>query len=479
MGIERDRRERMIDRAVVAAYAVIAMCATLLHEPWLDEAQHWCLARDSASLADLWRNTAIEGHPPLWHWTLWCVTRCTHDMDAMRALHVMIAIAAVALLVLRSPLPAAVRWLLPFGYFFAYEYAAIARNYAPGVLLLFAVCALRDDRRWWWRTLLLSALALTHLWGTVAVVAWCITRTGHVDLRARFIGPSRVLLVLPAVVLALWRIAPHGASPFGIRWHGLLTLDRMGATLMQLGQAWQPVPDWQATHPWNTQLMIPDHRLSLAWLGLLVTIAAWRAVPRQHGARAFFVCCGLGLTAFPWLTDLRGIRYTGTVVVAWIAAIWLGGGRLEKRAEFFSIVVLAFQVIGAGVILLVESRRDFSAGEELARAIAGSGHVRAPIVETRYTAGPVISALLDRQLVYPTVGATGSWCDWSRSPFMPEAQALRQAARMADADAFILLSAEAPRPTDFPGFALEPIHCVDDGMIPQENGCATFVRRTP
>jgi hypothetical protein len=35
------------------------------HEMWRNELQAWLLARDSDSLAELWRNTRYEEHPLL------------------------------------------------------------------------------------------------------------------------------------------------------------------------------------------------------------------------------------------------------------------------------------------------------------------------------------------------------------------------------------------------------------------------------
>src|SRR5207302_6171201 len=110
------------------------------HPMWLDEAQAWCVARDAHSLRELFWNMRYDGHPALWYLCLFGVTRLTHNPVAMQILHVTIATMTVALIAWRSPFAPFERWLLAFGYLFAFEYAVISRGYAVGVFLVFMIC---------------------------------------------------------------------------------------------------------------------------------------------------------------------------------------------------------------------------------------------------------------------------------------------------------------------------------------------------
>src|SRR5438874_10731498 len=90
----------------------------------------------------------------------------------MQVLHLAIAAATVALIAWRSPFVPLERWLLAFGYLFAFEYAVISRGYALGVLLLVLVChwSSRTDKQLWWIALALCALANTSVYGTMLAI---------------------------------------------------------------------------------------------------------------------------------------------------------------------------------------------------------------------------------------------------------------------------------------------------------------------
>ena len=478
---DRSPGERAVDLLVLLLSAAMVAYATIVHEPWLDEAQHWCLARDSSTLADLWRNTAGEGHPPLWHWTLWLITRFTTDLRAMHDVHALMAIGSIGLLVFASPLPRWVRWLAPFGYFLAYEYAAIARNYTPAVLLLFVVCALHRDRKWWWRIVALALLALTHYWGLVAACAYLVAGTLSVtNDRGRMEG-TQFLLFLPFALLSAIRIWPAAGSPYGIDSEGLFSGQRLGSTLVQLGQAWWPWANGAADHPWNGHLLLPAYPIALAAAGVILSALAYFTLPRHRGAQVFFILTMAGVLLFPWLTGDRGIRYTGPVLIAWLAAQWMAAGDpiqpIRRRLDLKTAGLLVIQVIGTAIMLPVEFDRAFSNGRALVQAVRANGLGDLPVVEARYTAGPVISALIGRPVYYPTMGHEGSWCRWSRTPFTTEDEALAGGMAGFPADRSVLFTSHPVPASAFPGAKLSPIACANGGMIDHEDGCATLVER--
>src|SRR5688572_21418326 len=115
------------------------------HEIWLDEAHHWLLAKDSDSFGELFRNMQYEGHPPLWNILLFGVSRVTDSFVGMQILHLLFAGGTVFLILRYAPLPFWVKVLLPFTYFFGFEYAIIARNYAPAVFFIILACAWSQD----------------------------------------------------------------------------------------------------------------------------------------------------------------------------------------------------------------------------------------------------------------------------------------------------------------------------------------------
>ena len=115
---------------VTTLFAGISLVGILFHEIWLDEAHHWLLARDSASLSELWAVSRYEGHPIFWNVILFIITRFTSDPVWMQLVHWLISVTVVFFVMRFSPLPALWNILFVFGYFILYEYTVISRNYS-------------------------------------------------------------------------------------------------------------------------------------------------------------------------------------------------------------------------------------------------------------------------------------------------------------------------------------------------------------
>src|ERR1700689_24933 len=110
------------------------------HELWGDELQAWNIAKGSCSFFDVIHNTRYEGHPPVWYIILWIISKFTHNLIYVQVVHLLIAILIIFIILFYSPLPTITKILLPFGYYFLFEYAMLSRNYAVGVLAAFLIC---------------------------------------------------------------------------------------------------------------------------------------------------------------------------------------------------------------------------------------------------------------------------------------------------------------------------------------------------
>ena len=58
---------------------------------WRDEIQAWLLVRDSADIFSLSQNLKYEGHPGLWHYLLFPLTRIFNDPFYMQVLNLIIS----------------------------------------------------------------------------------------------------------------------------------------------------------------------------------------------------------------------------------------------------------------------------------------------------------------------------------------------------------------------------------------------------
>src|SRR5690606_2393756 len=118
-------------------YLAVLAVATMNHELWGDELHSWNIAGASAGYGDLIANSRYEGHPPVWYTILWLPARFGHQLFYLQCIQFCIAGAAVYVLMFRSAFPTILKILVPFGYYFLFEYGVLSRNYAIALLFAF------------------------------------------------------------------------------------------------------------------------------------------------------------------------------------------------------------------------------------------------------------------------------------------------------------------------------------------------------
>ena len=201
---------------VLIAYAVMVGYTAMHHEPWMDEAQAWLIARD-CDLGTLFSEVLrYEGHPALWYLILKAAIFFGLPYEGICLFSGAIATAGVAVLLVKSPFP---KWLsasLPFTFFLGYQYAVVARSYVLLPLLLFIIAVLARSK-WdrpirWAVLLLLLANVSSHSFliasGIMFVyVVGCLLRWPRWDARMRWRHLAAVALYTVgalAVVVMLW-----------------------------------------------------------------------------------------------------------------------------------------------------------------------------------------------------------------------------------------------------------------------------------
>ena len=93
------KNQALIENSIIIAFIFFGLVGILHHEIWRDEFQAWLLARDSASLIELFQNMRYEGHPGLWHLCLYGLTRITHNPLIMQIFHLSVSVFIVSLIV--------------------------------------------------------------------------------------------------------------------------------------------------------------------------------------------------------------------------------------------------------------------------------------------------------------------------------------------------------------------------------------------
>ena len=207
--------------AVTAVFAVLSASVIFFHEPWLDEAQSWLIARDASYHDILLTLPHIEGHVPFW----WLILSIPAKLGVpyeigLKTVNILIGAAACAVFEFKSPFPNAFKIAFPFTYFFFYQYGIITRPYMLLVLALFLAAVTFRNRTSSPVPHLLSLILLClsdtfgiGIAGGIAV-AWTISVIAGIARKDKANVSSNVkqALCLTALLLSaifiLWNIMP-------------------------------------------------------------------------------------------------------------------------------------------------------------------------------------------------------------------------------------------------------------------------------
>jgi len=402
------RNERLLLWAVFAAYLLLLLVALAKHELWGDEIHSWNIARSSTGLLDLLHNSRYEGHPPLWYVVLFTITRFTHEPESMKIAQAVFAVAMVYLVLFRSPFPVFIRALIPFGYYFAFEYGALSRNYAIALVLAFLLAWLllnRPRQQKVWFYVLVFLLANTHLLGLLLALSFCAydaweERSGPKGWRGALM-PLAIggLLCLPAAL----QIAPPGDSQLNLRFWLDIWTDRQWDIIAQAPlKAFVPMPETNELHFWNTNTLL--RRILEGESGMAVVrgcavllLAVWFFLLRKVRGSVVFMATNVLLTAaVAFIFPLTSARYVGFIWVGFLIASWLylRERPLGRAHQLFLSVVLIIHVIAGAFALNRDHTQPFSNASKVrelyAQVPAGA------MVVTDYWCLNNLSAFLDR-----------------------------------------------------------------------------------
>lgn len=408
--------ERRLTVLVFLLYAVIVTWSTCMHGMWLDELQPWCVARDSGSLLDLYRNTRHEFHPPVWYVLLHFLTRFTSDPSSMQAMHLMIALGVAAVVLWRAPFPLWWRAGIVFGYFFLFEYSVMARNYGLATLgLLLAVGSWKNHGPGWRWALALSLAALSHLWGTVMAVALLLGVLSTLR-RERRIGPA--LLVMVACGTAIFWAWPASDAPRLSVLDELHLPNALARICTSTTQGLLPWPNLRNDPVWNHNVIHDNSRLASLLLGLVLIALLWWSTPRATSARVFFWSAYAGCLVLPILGGAYEVRHYGPLWIGWLILQW-GCPPLEQRAKHLTSGLLVAQMIG-GVLALTMTlvAPPLSGSHRLPSMVKAAGADGLPVILDAYTASPSVAGYLQQPVLRTLDGTLGSFCDGSLAPYL-------------------------------------------------------------
>lgn len=316
-------------------YVIVAAFAIARHELSGDEIHSWNITKASGSISDLINNTRYEGHPPVWYLILWSISKFTHNLAFVQVAQLIIASSVVFIVLFYSPFPLITRVLIPFGYYFLFEYGILSRNYAIGVLPAFCVCyILQKDFKY----KLLLYYALLFFMSNTHLLALVLAGSLHFYfLLLNFEKKKKVSKLFPHILLgtlvflpALYFIFPPSDSGLTVR----ILISRfdnhyLGIIANAPLRTFIPIPAWWEYNFWNTQFLLALQAKNsvLRPLTLLLSLGilgvVWLVLKDSKKSLSLFVV-NLFLTfivavIFPLTTQ----RYIGFIYIGFIAAYWL------------------------------------------------------------------------------------------------------------------------------------------------------------
>jgi len=453
---------------LILLFVVLSSVGIFHHELWRDETQSWLLARDSPSLGALFRNAHYEGHPLLWHYCLYGISRISRSVMGMQIFNLLLSIGSVWLIVKKSPFSLLQRSLLIFGYFTLYEYTLLSRSYGLGVFLTFLYCALycehRGLLRWqaWLLTLTLVLLANTSILGLVMSAVLAIALYYRLSIAPKLLIRKSIgahfFVLFAAWAASAFQIGRSLLNPMGIEGFdadaraasaGNETaqtviqqtvestalanwLENADKLLQIILKSHLPVPTFRF-HFWNEHLLenqmlgeqalhTPLGLLLLSLSALLVVLVLSVAVHLLYKTRLFLFIYGLGCLSMIaiFVFAYRGAtRHYGYLFILLLACLWLSKWSRQtskpSASSFASKLfagMLCVQAISGIYAYTSDILYPFSASYQTSQIIMTRlGPL--PLLAINQRPASPISGYIDRPIFYPEANKLGSFWDIS------------------------------------------------------------------
>ncbi len=444
-------------------FLTVAAYTTSHHEMWRDEIQAWLLARDSASVFELFAHLKYEGHPGIWHLCLMPLTRITHSPVIMQVFHLLIATVTVYLFARYAPFNRFQKFLFCFGYFVLYEYAVLARNYALGVLLITVFCILFRERyrRFIWIGCVLLLLSHTSVHALILTIAIGFALCCEYLCRKRLFKPLAeeleaigdkpsiwigFALIGIGIITSVLQLNPPADTGFAVEWRFTYDSTALNNVIKLISRALLPIPEFSLNfwnkHQLETSAVFQAIQIPLCCLLILYSI---RLLLKRPTALLIYLIATFGLLVFFYVKYYGSMRHHGFLFITFLMTAWIYRDCPEITFPFKSLSVLpqrlfsAFvtfiffcQFIGGITAAILEVRYVFSYGKQVAEYIEAEDRQNMTLVgEVDYAASTIVGYLEKDEIYYIHGRRFGSFVRWDdvRMPGVdiPDAQVLEAA----------------------------------------------------
>ena len=397
----------------LAGLAILLLLVGPRHEPWFDEAQAWLIARDSTLWDLVARQVRYEGTPALWHVLLWGLIRLGLPYGALWMVSGAFALGGATVVLRRAPFPAWLRVATVFSYFFAYQYAVVARSYAVDLLLvpLIAVRFARRGSAPIGYALMLGAMASANAHGFIIAAMLGLEWAWHCR-HAIVAGRSRLLTaIILCGAIALAAVAQAWPASDG----GFL---RPGTPIVRavmiLCEAFIDRLD-----PSFATIPSDASQIGAACLSLILLMPALKLFHRS-GRLWLFLAIAVLMILFSIL-KYANAWHAGFLWLAWLLALWTSWPKLRECAPALrrqvaasTALILGYSCCMSGAALARDYLRPYSGGRAAAAALRAGG-APGPIAAFGFKSFAV-QPYFDRNVFADYAGGAGrpSFYSWRR-----------------------------------------------------------------
>lgn len=353
-----------------AVYVVLMAVAVAHHEPWMDEAQAWLLAKDTTPAELLVKYLRYEGSPGLWHLILMIPAKLGLPYFTINILSAIFAATGVWIFIRYSPFPRFIKILYPFTFFVFFQYGVVARNYCliSSILFLIAICYPAKKEKPYIFILLLCLLAniSAHTFliaGSIAFVHFIDVLKDWKNMSARSRTHNLVSLfifAIMAILVILIIITPPdqiyaGYIKTSVENFWLVSKRMIGGSMIMN----------EYTHnPWLSG--------TICYIIFLSSVI-WFS--RNKLMLLYFLPLVLLCTLFA--LKYRNLWHQGVLFLLWIFVLWISFEKyrdkelrgLAKRVIGGLAIALAVQIYWCIVAVTYDFHHNYSAGFSVAKYI--------------------------------------------------------------------------------------------------------------
>lgn len=410
------KKEVILNLVILVVFIALSIFVGANHEPWSDEAQSWLIARDATVGEILCTIERYEGTPPLWHLLLKVLINLGYKYEYLYLISVFFSSLGVVLLLFKLKLPNVIKILLPFTYFFLYEYTVKARSYCLIFPLLVLIAIIYKDRKEKviLYNFLLAILASISLHS--ALISGILYLSEVYEIFISIIKESKVKKYIKSLICSGILGIFYGLILFCIiPTEDVLVSATITSILSSEGNiflhfVWLFINLLEA-FTLNTDMAFFHFIISSIYFVIMIFL-----ILRKNKKKVLFLSIFLGEVLFILLIRVTN-HHIGLMLYAFLFALYLVKDEIiEKNKKLLCImliVMFVIQILWSVITIIPEIKYNYSAAQDVSQYLKEKDYKNMKIYSTGYYSTAILP-YFDNNIFYNDRGGT-TYYRWGKS----------------------------------------------------------------